>query len=428
MVTRKKRALPEKTTLRILHILDHSLPVQSGYAFRSQAIAIAQKQRGWEPIVVTSPKHYESDDSPWTAVEWVGNLEYFRSRPISVEKRSFEAELRVMYTLTKRLISLCRREHPVIIHAHSPVLNAIPSLLVGWHLRIPVVYEMRALWEDAAVDHGTYGHQSMKYRMVKSLETWVCQRADHVAVLCEGLRKDLLQRGIPTEKMTVIPNGVDGCAFRAMNSDQKLIDDWHLSGKKVIGFIGSFFHYEGLEILIDAIARLSKIRTDIVLLLVGGGPAETTLRAKVREFNLGQFVIIPGAVPQDEVPAVYSLIDVLAYPRNSMRLTELVTPLKPLEAMAMGKALVASDVGGHRELIRHEQTGLLFPAGNSVALAKSIARLLDDVNLRRSLETQAVQWVRKERSWVKTTEGYADIYAKLWNAPGCHGHNRGLIS
>jgi PEP-CTERM/exosortase A-associated glycosyltransferase len=425
---RKESSLPAKTTLRILHILDHSLPVQSGYAFRSQAIAIAQKQRGWEPVFVTSPKHYESHNGSWTDSEWVGDLEYFRSRPVLVKKRAFEAELRVMYILTKRLFSVCRHEHPAVIHAHSPILNAIPSLFVGWHLKIPVVYEMRALWEDAAVDHGTYGNQSMKYRMVRSLETWVCRRANHVAVLCEGLRKDLLERGIPSRKMTVIPNGVDGCAFRAVNSDQKLIERWHLSGKKVIGFIGSFFHYEGLEILIDAISRLSKIRSDIVLLLVGGGPAETELRAHVRKCNLEQFVIMPGAVPQDKVPAVYSLIDVLAYPRHSMRLTELVTPLKPLEAMAMGKALVASDVGGHRELIRDEQTGLLFPSGNSVALATSIARLLEDANLRRSLETQAAQWVRKERSWVKTTAGYTDIYAKLWNATGSHGHNRGPIS
>jgi glycosyltransferase involved in cell wall biosynthesis len=185
-----------------------------------------------------------------------------------------------------------------------------------------------------------------------------------------------------------------------------------LGGKKIVGFLGSFFHYEGLDLLIEAIARVVRHDPDVVLLLVGGGVAEAELRAQVERLQIAKHVIMPGAVAPDRIPGVYALVDVLAYPRHSIRLTEIVTPLKPLEAMAMGKALVASDVGGHHELIRDGQTGLLFPAGNVEALASVLQRLLRDVGLRRTLEQQGLEWVRRERSWEKTTEGYTEVYAR----------------
>ena len=107
------------------------------------------------------------------------------------------------------------------------------------------------------------------------------------------------------------------------------------------------------------------------------------------------------------------MVDILAYPRYSMRLTELVTPLKPLEAMGMGKALVASDIGGHRELIRHSETGLLFPAGDVNALAEALKRILNDDSLSKNLESKGPAWVREHHTWEKTTSVYQDIYAKV---------------
>lgn len=154
-------------------------------------------------------------------------------------------------------------------------------------------------------------------------------------------------------------------------------------------------------------------RDDVVLLLVGTGEMEAVLKAQIAHSNLGDLVIMPGKVPHDRIPEIYSLIDILVYPRYSMRLTELVTPLKPLEAMCMEKALVASNVGGHRELIQDGFSGVLFPAGDAVALANTLHRLLDDHVLRRTLGEQAAEWVRRERSWEKTTSVYLDIYSRV---------------
>lgn len=149
---------------------------------------------------------------------------------------------------------------------------------------------------------------------------------------------------------------------------------------------------------------------------------EPELRAQIKQLRLENKVVMAGRIPRDRVPGMYALVDVLAYPRYSSRVTELVTPLKPLEAMAMGKALVASDVGGHRELIRHGHTGLLFPPGNVAALADELERLLTDQNLRQDLEKQGFLWVCREHSWDKTTAVYCDVYAealgKTIDSPG----------
>jgi len=149
-----------------------------------------------------------------------------------------------------------------------------------------------------------------------------------------------------------------------------------------------------------------------VLLLVGGGEIEKDLKAQVKRLHHENRVVMPGRIPHDRIPGVYSMVDILAYPRYSMRLTELVTPLKPLEAMAMGKALVASDVGGHKELIRHNETGLLFPVGDSKALAATLETLLDNDSLRRRLQSQGPMWVHEHHTWEITTSVYQDIYAK----------------
>ena len=400
--------------LRVLHILDHSLPVHSGYAFRSQAILRTQKGRGWTPCVVTSPKHYESWQQPWLPSEEVGGIQYYRATRVAPSSLPLEKERRIMFALSDRIREIVQKESIQVLHAHSPILNAIPALWIGRKVGIPVVYEVRAPWEDAAVDQGTYGQQSWQYKLVKTLETWVCQKAHHVAVLCQGLRDDFIQRRVPSEKLTIIPNGVDVNAFHKCAPNLEFMKKWNLKGKKIVGFLGSFFHYEGIDLLLEAIARVVRKEPDIVLLLVGGGVQEMALKTQVNRLQIAKHVIMPGSVAPDCIPGIYALIDVLAYPRQSLRLTELVTPLKPLEAMAMGKALVASDVGGHRELIHDGRTGLLFPAGNIDALAAAIQRLLEDAALRRTLEQQGPEWVRRERSWEKTTGGYTEVYSQAF--------------
>lgn len=406
------------SSMKILHVLDHSLPLHSGYTFRSQSLFRAQRGMGFEPVIVTSPKHEADLKGEAPRREEINGFIYYRSGATRQFSMPFAGELWLMHVLSRRILEVAKIEQSAIIHAHSPVLNAIPALWAGRKLGLPVVYEIRAFWEDAAVDHGTYAEGSWKYKLTQLIETMVCTRADQVAILCDGLKQDLVRRNIPAQKITPVFNGVDIEDFRPGAVDGDYQRQWNLAGKKVIGFIGSFYRYEGLDLLVKAFARIAKEDKDAVLLLVGGGEMEGELAQLVAGLELGKRVVMPGRIPHERVPGVYAMIDVLAYPRYSMRLTELVTPLKPLEAMAMGKALVASDVGGHKELIRHNETGLLFKAGDEGALAGELQRLLKDGELRESLERQGRDWVARHHTWEKTTAVYRDIYARARVARG----------
>jgi PEP-CTERM/exosortase A-associated glycosyltransferase len=313
-----------------------------------------------------------------------------------------------------RLRSLVQSFRPDVIHAHSPVLNALPALRVGSQFGVPVVYELRALWEDAAVDHGTTTEGSMRYRLSRALETYVLRRAAHVTTICEGLRQEVIARGISDRLVTVIPNAVDVDAFAyGMASDSTLKAKLGLQGSTVVGFVGSFYGYEGLDLLIDAVAMLVPRHPSLRVLLVGGGPQEQALKSQVAACELGGQVTFVGRVPHGEVQSYYDLIDVLAYPRRRMRLTEIVTPLKPLEAMAQGRMFVASDVGGHRELVQDGETGFLFPAGDVVALAATIDRVLAGVDQWPQMRKQARHFVETERTWKRSVARYAGVYASL---------------
>lgn len=399
--------------MRILHILDHSLPLHSGYTFRSRNIVRSQVMRGWELAVITSPKHQESWKGKWEPQETLEDIQYFRTRLSAPTSLKGYYEYRLVSALRRRIQEIASDFRPDVIHAHSPVLNVIPALQTGRQLRIPVVYEIRAFWEDAAVDHGSYGEGSWKYAIVHRLETRSCRKANHVAVICNGLREDLIARGISSDKLSIVPNGINVEEFQERPPDEESASAWGLKGKKVIGFFGSFYRYEGLDLLLEAFALLKQKHSDFSLLLVGGGEMEAFLKERVNTLGLGDRVVLPGRVPHERMPGIYALSDILVYPRHSMRLTELVTPLKPLEAMAMGKAVVASNVGGHRELIKDGETGILFPPADVAALASAMEKLLTDREFRVALARRAQLWVRRERSWEHTTAVYQKIYEKV---------------
>jgi glycogen(starch) synthase len=316
--------------------------------------------------------------------------------------------------MTRRIEELVETWRPDQLHAHSPVLSALAAMPVARRRGLPLLYEIRAFWEDAAVGNGTGREGSARYRLTRMLESHVARRADAIAVICEGLRKDLIARGMPADKIMVSPNGVDMNLFGApLSPDLDFGRSLGLEDADTVGFIGSFYDYEGLDDLIRAMPRLVERRPSAQLLLVGGGPMEEQLKAQALASPVAERIRFVGRVPHDEVDRYYALIDILAYPRKAMRLTELVTPLKPLEAMAQRKLVVASDVGGHRELIRHDVTGTLFPAGDPDALADAMAGLFDrrgDWDKRRDT---ARRFVERERNWSSNISVYAPVYQRL---------------
>ena len=391
-------------SVRILHVLDHSLPLHSGYTFRTVSILREQHALGWETVHLTTPKQ-----GPSTAgTESVDGLDFYRTPNAGDE--GLVSQMRLTAQRLREVVALTQ---PDLIHAHSPVLNALPSLWVGRQLRLPVVYEMRASWEDAAVDHGTTTEGSLRYKLSRALESFALRRADQVTTICEGLRGDIASRGIPSERITVIPNAVNAEKFRfGVQPDPELRRRLGLDGATVLGFAGSFYGYEGLDLLIEAARRMRARHPELRVLLVGGGPQETQLKQQVAAAGMQDQVIFTGRVPHEQVQRYYELIDVLAYPRLPIRLTELVTPLKPLEAMAQGRMFVASDVGGHRELIRDGETGFLFRAGDVAALEQAIESLLGQRAAWPAIQANARRFVEVERTWAVSVARYKSVYER----------------
>jgi len=394
---------------RILHVLDHSLPLHSGYTFRTRAILKAQQGLGLEVRGVTGLRHYAEGPD----FEEAEGLHFYRTRGKAKGPAGLR-EWREIGAFAMAIEGVCREWRPDVLHAHSPALCGMAALRVGRKLGIPLVYEIRAFWEDAAVGNGTGREGDVKYRLTRTLENHVVAGANAVVTICDGLRQDLIARGNAPERITIMPNGVDLGVFGSpVPRDAALAAELGLGDGPVIGFIGSFYDYEGIDDLIDAMPMLVAVHPDARLLLVGGGPMEAALRERAKASSAAGAIRFMGRVPHETVELYYALCDIMAYPRKKSRLTDLVTPLKPLEAMAQRKLVAASDVGGHRELMTDGVTGTLFTPDDPAALAAALAGLLSDRSNWAARLDAGREHVAQAHDWAGNAARYLDVYQKL---------------
>jgi PEP-CTERM/exosortase A-associated glycosyltransferase len=366
----------------------------------------AQAASGLEVRAITGQRH--AADGP---VAEVADGLLFHRTPGVASGPAGVRELREIARLADAIEKLAAQWRPDVLHAHSPALCGQAAIRAGRALGIPVVYEIRAFWEDAAVGNGTGREGSVKYRLTRALEDRVVAEADAVFTICNGLRDDLVRRGHSEGKIGLSPNGVDFALFGdPAPRDQALASDLGLGAGPVVAFIGSFYDYEGLDDLIAALPALRVRHPGASLLLVGGGPMDEALRRQAAALDDIHFT---GRVPHGEVERYYALADVLAYPRKASRLTELVTPLKPLEAMAQGRIVAASDVGGHRELIVDGVTGALFPPDDPIACAEALADLIDARVDWPAMRERARLHVSAKHDWARNIRRYQDVYHHL---------------
>lgn len=400
---------------RVLHVLDHSWPVLSGYSVRSRSLVRAQRLIGFQPQVLSGPLHQLDDvdaadaivdDSPYVRTPLAGNL----ARHLICGRWPVLRETAVMQLLRQRILDLIDSDRFDIIHAHSPALCGLAAWQAARSRSLPFVYEIRAFWEDAAVDQKKTRPQAIRYRASRQIETYVVQKADAVVGIALQILRDLQARGVNPEKLFHVSNGVDGDRFCPIPRDNKLACDLGLQNEVVLGFIGSLYPYEGISWLVPALARLRRRGVSCKLLILGEGDDEPAIATAIRETQSQSFVLPIGQVSHDRVQRYYSLIDVLVYPRRSTRLTELVTPLKPLEAMALGKPVLASSVGGILELVEHEQTGLLFKPDDIEDFCHQAERLIEQENLRHEIGSRAREKVLRERDWKVLAHRYERVY------------------
>ena len=401
----------------ILHVLSSSLPyVSQGYAMRSHSILRNQHKLGLPLAVVSRPgfpwdlrqfQHLGLHDIPH--IEQIDELEYRRipdpeggwgKVPLDVYLNRYVSHL-------SRVVEELR---PAVLHAASNFVNGCVAGVVGRSAGIPVIYEVRGFWEMTRGSINPAFKESVRFRCQQRLETRALEMADTVVCISEGLKREILQRGIATEKIHIVPNGVDCQVFRACPKDPALVSSLGLEGKIVVGYIGSLVAYEGLEVLLQAAAQLIKKHLPIKVLIVGDGLVRKALENLAQELSLGEAVCFTDRIPHEEVLRYYSVIDICPFPRKNLEICHLVPPLKPYEAMAMEKAVVVSDVAALKEMVVDGETGLVCQADNVSALADTIGLVVEDAGLRNKLGQAGQRWVSTYRDWETLAQRYLQVY------------------
>ncbi len=386
-----------------------SLPALNGYSVRSSCIIENQKLLGIEARVVTSARH---PNGPQLS-EVIDGTIYRRTPVLEGLQPLLVREWRLMHALRETVDAAISEFKPHIVHAHSPVLVGRPALDAARTAGLPFVYEIRDLWENASVDRGKFSDGSLLYKIARAYESGVIKSADHVVTICEALRNEVAPRAASPDKVSVVPNGVETKNFMPAPADPELQASLGLQGKQIIGYIGTFQPYEGIANLIKAMPVITRDVPAAHLLLTGEDEQLVGLRRLARAPEYSNCVTFAGRVPHDRVRSMLALADVMVYPRVLTKVTALTTPLKPLEAMAMERAVIVSDVPAMQELVENGRTGLVFRAAEPADLAAKCVRLLQDSQLRQTLGENARRYVMEERAWPRLVSGYGSIYSQL---------------
>ncbi|WP_312794352.1 glycosyltransferase [Kocuria sp.] len=403
---------------RVFYLLHNSLPYHSaGYSTRTHGLLTGLRGRGWDVRGVTRlgypydmPKM--ADLGEIGAVDVVDGVPYHRlSTTPGIEKKSPITEYVDRYV--RELTRVAREQRPAVIHGVSNHWNGLAAVSAANHLGIPSIYEVRGLWEVTRGSRDPQWAKGGMYRFMARMEADAAASATRVLAITNALKDELVARGVDAEKITVVPNAVDAQRFRPVARDVELEEALGVRGRTVIGYIGSVLDYEGLEFLVDAADVMRARRSDFAVLIVGDGAELEKFQDLVRERELEDFVRFTGRVPHEEVERYYSLVDIAPFPRLPLPVCEMVSPLKPFEALAMGKAVVASDVAALAEIIEPGVNGLLHRKGDTEDLVRQLELLLDDPSLRATLARQGREWVRANRQWSDMAGIVSNIYREL---------------
>lgn len=399
----------------VLSVLAQSLPHRSGgYATRSHGIITGLRDRGWDMTAATR-LGFPYDRWPETRtdeVEPFDDIDGVRyTRLLEPGERTYDNTPMASYIerFASRIEEQARAHEASLIHASSFQNNGLAGLRAARRLGIPFVYEMRGLEDLMKISRDPSFGATSSYTYMTSLETHIAQQADLTFVITEALREEMIRRGAPADRLVVLPNGVHTAQFEPREPDAALVAELGLEGKMVIGYAGGLVDYEGLDLLLEAAAILKAERSDFAVIVVGDGHMSRKLNKLADSLDVNDVVTFTGRVPHSEVARYLSVFQVTPFPRLPLPVCELISPIKPFESMAMGKAVISSSVAALTEIVKPDERGLVFEKGSAQSLADALRRYLDDPSLREQHGRQAREWVLAERDW-------SDICAIVDNA------------
>ena len=438
--------------MKILHVLANGPPDVNGYAIRTHGLMKAYSELpNIEVVGLTSPWYPDKDSMAepiemdgiryrrcvhparmksvkGTPMKWSASRgrdrmtgsEGFASKPLWRRAMSLLfkplrptwswLEERIIFKhFTSRIIEVAKEEDAELIHAHVPYRVGIPALRAARKLGIPFTYEMRGMWEESAVASGRWKSGGLAYRRFRRMETKVLRAAETVICISQTLRQEAISRGVEESKISVVPNAVDAEVVRNESDLFNEMKD-QLEDKLVVGYIGSLRELEGVDLTAKAVSILKEKGFDVNLFVLSSQSGQNELRAYCNELGIAEDSHIVGPVPHDQVAPFYDLIDVFVVSRPDTRVTRLVTPLKPFEAMRSGTAVVMADLPALAEIVEDGKTGCLYPAGDAQALAVKIRDLLGDESKRDRLGQNAKNWILEHRTWETVISKIIDKY------------------
>ena len=408
------RITPEPSTPdRILHVVTFALPQdQAGYTVRTQAVMTAQRDRGLDPQVVTRlgfpylQGHWDAPDT-----DWVEGIPYHHLSPLVPFRATARGLIQRQVIETARLAKNLR---PGVIHAATDYVNGRVALTVARGMGLPMAYEVRGFLEDSWLSrHDLPGAQETeRYAAARELEAGVMRAADAVTTLGENMRSEIISRGADPHRVFVTPNGVDDRFLTAAPDRAAIRRRLGIRPEApVIGTITTLFAHEGIETLLRAAVQLRSRYPDLRVLIVGDGPERSRLMTLAKQLRIDDLTVFPGRVPFASVEQWYAALDLFCVPRTDSRVTRLVTPLKPVEAMALRIPVLYSDLPALREL--GQGRGWFAAADDPQAWAAAVSEVLDQPTERSRRIEIARHWVERERSWAAIAETYEDVYAIL---------------
>jgi glycosyltransferase involved in cell wall biosynthesis len=404
-----------RTPGRVLHLVNDALPnASAGYTIRTHEIVLAQQAAGLDPHVVTRcgfPVTQGTLDG--RRLVMLDGIPYHRLLPWRMPVRA-DARAALGLELAARLTEQLQ---PSVLHAASNYANAVIALAIGKSYRLPVVYEVRGFWEDTWLSRHPDREQrasSELYRRNRDLETRCMLAADLVVTLGEAMRDEIVARGVPAEKVLIVPNAVSEEFLRPLPDATALRNELGIGpNEHVVGVVSSLVPHEGIGTLLEATQLLRERDMTVRALIVGDGPERAALQRQAADLGLGEAAIFTGRVPAAKVREYHALLDVFVVPRTPDRVCQLVTPLKPVEAMASGLCVVTSEVKALAEIIKPDVTGALTIPQDPVALADTLEPLVRSPDIRRKLGDNAREWVARDRTWAHNAARYRDAYARL---------------
>jgi glycosyltransferase involved in cell wall biosynthesis len=402
----------------ILHLNKESSPyLTTGFTMRSRYNLIAAAHAGLRPVVVTAlgfPRLL--GETSFEAVELVDGIPHHRLDlgPRYPLDRPLDQVLEDQAWLTARVAQAVR---PAVIHAssgHRGFEHALVGIALRDHIQRPLVYEVRSFFESVWSTDDEWGETGDQYHRRFETESRTMAAADHVITIAEGMRNEIVERGVDPARVTVIPNGVDADAFTPEPPSPALRKRYGIDGHFTFGYVSNLDHpRENQELLVDATRELLSRGRRVRCLIVGDGKRREELERYAAKAKVGGDVVFTGRVPHDEVAAHYALLDAFVVPRRDERAARMVTPLKPYEALAMARPLVVAELPALLEIAAPEARGLAFPAGDAAGLATAVERLIDDPALAMRIGTAGREWVASERSWEANGPRFREVYREV---------------